>query len=397
LKVLFLQDHLSTGGAARAAGRFASGLQRLGVEVAVSAGDATSGPGLVRVTGKPGRGWGRVRQLLLKKVTQIQEKKFKAELLWKEAIAGIQPDLIWVHNIEGALKWGWSLDMVRIALRAAPVLWTLHDMWALGDGPSYFAEEEIKERWPGSPLNLLQESSGSQNLRVLTPSVWLRDLVRSVGVGSCEVWPNPLDTEIFQPDSRERVRQELGFKGRDTFLLAAAENLEDPRKGIDLLEQAWGQIRGLQGVRLGLIGRNCPPKLQTDPKITKFGPIASEKRMAELMSAADLFIHPAKVESFGLVLEEAQACGTPVLCFSGGGVRETLEEQVTGWILPERSGNELARHLGHILDDKATLLGMRPRCRERIRKRHKQSQFEAHWRNINSVSCIGTRQRTIKI
>ena len=61
MKVLFLQDHRETGGAARAANRFAAGLRKLGVEVGVAAGDRVGEGKDYFVTGKPVRGWGRVR------------------------------------------------------------------------------------------------------------------------------------------------------------------------------------------------------------------------------------------------------------------------------------------------------------------------------------------------
>lgn len=393
MKVLFLQDHLSTGGAARAASRFASGLRKLGVEVAVAAGDATPGAGVIPVTGKPGRGWGRVRQLWQKKETQIRERKVRAELGWQEAIARIQPDLIWVHNIEGATKWGWSLDMVRIALRATPVLWTLHDMWALGDGPSYFAEDEIKGRWRGSPLRALQEGMENEKLRVLTPSIWLRELVRLVGAGPCAAWPNLLDLETFHPGPREKIRREIGLKQDDILLLAAAENLADPRKGTDLLAEAWQIVRDHPKVRLGLIGRNFPERFRADSRVFAFGVVASENRMAELMAAADLFVHSARVESYGLVLEEAQACGTPVMAFAGGGVGETLKNGVTGWLLPFRSSETLAEKLGLILSEGPQLSSMRSDCRKFMEERHSPGVFASNWSKVTAKLGIKEASR----
>ena len=382
LKVLFLQDHRETGGAARAANRFTAGLRKLGVEVGVAAGDRVGEGKDYFVTGKPKRGWGRARELFQNTDSKKKSRENRANESWREAIRDFQPDLIWIHNIQGAFKWGWSLEMVKQALSSAPVLWTLHDMWSLGDGPSYFSESEIKQRWNRSPLHELRPCMKRGRCTILTPSVWLRDLVRSVDSGRCEAWPNPLNLETFNPIPREKIRQELGLGQEVILLLAAAENLADPRKGIDLLAESWRHIREIPGVRLGLMGRNCPPGLKNDPHVTDFGPVASEQRVAELMAAADLFVHPARVESYGLVMEEAQACGTPVVAFAGGGIHETLETGRTGWLLGERSVSSLAFCLGDILTKLQELRGRRDRCRNFMEQKHASAAFENRWMKV---------------
>jgi len=380
-----LQDHAETGGAARAAGRFASGLRQRGVEVAVAAGDQGAGKGHFLVTGKPKRGWGRVRELWQGKARNLESRRDRAQRGWKKAIQEFQPDLIWIHNLQGAFKWGWSLGLVEQALASASLLWTLHDMWALGDGPSYFPEEELPRRRDRSPLAQLRSSMSQRRCTLLAPSVWLRDLVRSSGLGRCEAWPNPLDIGIFQPESRAKTRQELGLGEDEVLLMAAAENLADPRKGIDCLAAAWPSWSKPKTTRLGLMGRNCPGELKKDPNVLAFGPVTSEARVAELMAAADLFLHPAKVESYGLVLEEAQACGTPVLAAKAGGVGETFVEGLTGWSMETTGPEALARQLNDLLARPEQLRAMRTAAREAMEQKHRPEMFSARWDEIQGI------------
>lgn len=348
----------------------------------VAAGDRAGERSDYLVTGKPNRGWGRVRELFSAEDSKKKSREIRANKSWRTAIRDFRPDLIWIHNIQGAFKWGWSLEMVDLALSSAPVLWTLHDMWALGDGPSYFSESELQQRWNRSPLCQLKPEMENGRCILLTPSVWLRDLVRSVCPSRCEAWPNPLDLGLFHPNPQEKVRQELGLGQQDFLFLAAAENLADPRKGIDLLDETWKQIREIPGVRLGLIGRNCPPGMKNDPRVTDFGPVHSEKRVAELMAAADLFVHPAQVESYGLVLEEVQACGTPVVAFAGGGVGETLEPGKTGWLLEESSASRLASCLVDILARPQELRCRRDGCRKFMELKHGSDIFQKRWNEL---------------
>jgi glycosyltransferase involved in cell wall biosynthesis len=104
--------------------------------------------------------------------------------------------------------------------------------------------------------------------------------------------------------------------------------------------------------------------------------------VAELMAAANLFVHPAKVESYGLVLEEAQACGTPVLAFAGGGVNETLENGATGWLLPKYSSEILSSTLKQVLAKPADLEKLRQPSRNLMEQKHGPNEFQKRWNEL---------------
>jgi len=386
MRVLFLQDHVWRGGAARAAARFAQALRVLGIEVSVVAGDEKPGEGYW-LNGKPAWGLDRILKTFQTAEGSRTYRIQNVEDKWARILEEFRPDLIWVHNLQGAIKWGWSLKLVEMAFRSAPVLWTLHDMWPLGDGPSYFPENELPQRWRGSALRSLRQAMSSGKGTLLAPSDWLRNLIDSVGAGPCRTWANPLDVEAFHPRTRTAARAKLGIPEKSLLLLATAENLEDPRKGIDLLAEVWTRFRDTPSLYLALMGRNFPMRLKKDPKVFELGSVATEAQVAQWMSAADLFVHPAEVESYGLVLEEAQACGTPILAFGGGGVRETLREGVTGWILPNRSAKELTKGLQRFLSQEKGVDGMRKQCRDFMVKKHDPSNFGKKWEEI--VALLG--------
>ncbi len=63
------------------------------------------------------------------------------------------------------------------------------------------------------------------------------------------------------------------------------------------------------------------------------GYVSSEIFMSLLLSAADLFIHPTRADSFGLVLAESIACGTPAVTFDIGGCSDIIKNNVSGILI----------------------------------------------------------------
>lgn len=92
----------------------------------------------------------------------------------------------------------------------------------------------------------------------------------------------------------------------------------------------WGKRKGLdvfQHLAEDLDERYAIVLVGTDDKIDSFLPdriisihrTHSQKELAEIYSAADVFINPTREENFPTVNIEALACGTPVITFDTGG------------------------------------------------------------------------------
>lgn len=383
MKVLFLQDHLETGGAARAAARYAIGLERLGHQVVLAAGDQQKGAEDFVVTGKPPRGWKRAWEALLPPQLRRYQRRQRALHCFRKALATIQPDIVWVHNIHGAFKWGWGEDLVQEACRTASVVWTLHDMWALGKGEFYFSEQKLEQEFPSSPLGRLQKNNNRHSLVLTAPSEWLRQLSGRQNGGYAHLrLPYYLDTAVFQPAYREGTRRHFGIKSGEILLLSVAENLKDPRKGIDWLCQFWREWQPKKETRLGLVGRNGSVFHSPNHGIFDYGLQGNEADVASLMAAADLFVLPSSADNFPLVLEESQACGTPVIAFDVGGIGEAFQHEQTGFLLKTRTMPELWQALERVLEQPKPLRSMRALARDAMVTKHKEANFARDWDRV---------------
>jgi hypothetical protein len=84
-----------------------------------------------------------------------------------------------------------------------------------------------------------------------------------------------------------------------------------------------------------------------------FGYVSDPERLAQIYSAADVYVGPSRDETFGQVFTEAAACGTPAIGFRVGGVPEAVLDGWSGLIADEISAEQLAQCLTRVWTDRA--------------------------------------------
>lgn len=140
------------------------------------------------------------------------------------------------------------------------------------------------------------------------------------------------DVDVFHPHpSRDRIRAELGLTPDEKMVLFVGrlgreKNLRHLVAALKLLPSSCPRFR------LVLVGDGELHDLVASEESRRLGVLwlpycDSPQTLAEFYSAADLFIHPGRNETFGLVALEAQACGTPVLAVREGGVEDAIVDR----------------------------------------------------------------------
>ena len=339
------------------------------------AGDEVSSFGHL-LTGKPCRGWERIREVFV----GTAGRKAVVEDRLQQMLSEIEPGLVWFHNIAGGGKWGWSEEMIKIAREHTPVLWTLHDMWALGSGEeSYWKIEESMAgggkgqgarggkreaesgkvgRCESSKVAKVCGTKGKYPVRLTSPSKWLAELTHKMTGLECVHLPNPIDLDIFSPGDQGEARRRLGLPENGLVVLAGADSLQDPRKGFDLLLAAWEELLP-KGVTLALFGRHGEARSGQ----VYLGNLLTDEQMVAAYRSADLYVHPARMENAPCTIQESLACGTPVLAFAAGGIPEMFENGRSGLLAKEVSVESLQASLALALADANQLKVMRRKCR----------------------------------
>jgi len=314
-----------------------------------------------QLNGKPPRGWKRIREWFQGGREGRTETVRHA---FPKILQNEKPDLVWCHNLAGGEKWGWGEFLVSLATAHAPVVWTLHDMWALGNGGQAYWEagsvvesgrckvEEDKHRQAGRAQGAAVEGltgsrvvsvcseKGKHRVTLTAPSEWLAGLAGKISGYPCRNLPNPIDLDVYRPGSREQARKRLGLPQEAFLVLAGADSLEDRRKGLDLLRSAWSSLPAQDGLLI-LFGRHGI----SGPGTRYLGPIDSDAMMIHAYQAADLYVHPARMENASCQIQEAMACGTPTLAFATGGNAELIQAGQSGLLAARVDAESLAAEL----------------------------------------------------
>ena len=172
------------------------------------------------------------------------------------------------------------------------------------------------------------------------------------------VVPNGVDLSCFgRKIDASLMREELGI-GDEPLVVTALRLIEG--KSPDLLVSAFARVlEVVPDAKLVIAGSgqeedNLSRQIQ-DLNITgsvfMVGRLEKEK-VAQLMAAADVFVLPSKIESFGLTLLEASAAGLPVVCSNAGGITEVFRDGFNALLCPPGDDNAMAKAIIRLLQDK---------------------------------------------
>ena len=267
----------------------------------------------------------------------------RATIEFLKKVEEYHPDVVHLHNLHGYYI---NIELLfrYLKRKKIKVVWTLHDCWPFTGHCVYFQQvgcDKWKEECRHCPLtrqypasmgidrsrqNYLRKKetfTGIKDMTLLVPSYWLADRVRESFLKDypVQVVYNGIDLGIYRPtpsDFRKKYHLENKFvvlgvanvwverKGLSTFL-RLADRLGEEYK-IVLVGLSEGQIASLPENVLGLPRTDTP------------------RELAQIYTAADVFVNPGREETFGLTVAEAMACGTWPIVYADTACAEVVEK-----------------------------------------------------------------------
>lgn len=309
----------------------------------------------------------------------------------------IEPDVIHLHNLHGYYI-NYKILFEYLSSVNIPVIWTLHDCWALTGHCTHFDFIGC-ERWKTECYDCPQKKSYPQSylldrsrenyylkkklftslgdrLVVVPVSRWLEGLIRESFLQNQNIYQiyNGVDTSTFSPNSEagENARKKNGLDGK-TVLLGVAAGWGKQKGLVDFLKLAGCLGNEYQIVLLGI----SKAQIKEFPKnITGLRRTESISELAAIYNVADIFLNPTYQDNFPTTNIEALACGTPVVTYRTGGSPEALDLQ-TGMVVEKGNLDQLVEAIKAIeLKGKASYIQA---CRERaVQYFDKQKRFQEY-------------------
>ena len=264
----------------------------------------------------------------------------------------LQPDVIHIHNLHSNFI-NMPMLLQWIAHNKKALVATLHDCWYFTGGCFHFTSSNCS-RWKEAcgccprkrndipsffdcSKQILKDKRNLfgriSKMSVVGVSKWTIEMAQQ-GIFKntpCYVIHNGIDTEIFRPIKEvkkiETIRDKYGIKDSFVILGPASKWLNPENR--DLLNSA---LQLGEDYTLVLYGCNdqqmfseiVPETGNNTTSLVKIGLTGNKEELVEIYNMADVFVNCTHEDTFSLINAEAQACGTPVICYANTGAKETV-------------------------------------------------------------------------
>ncbi len=264
----------------------------------------------------------------------------------------------------------------------------LREAWGVAWVQSFHTLALTKAR-AGLPLDALRaqaegELAAQADRLVAASAAEAKDLIRLYRASRdriCVAQPG-VDPRLFADHDGSDLRRRLGLQGARVALFAG--RLE-PLKGAQILLDAAARLRARDEFSDlvvvvagddsgdGASHRRGGERSRLERHATRVGlgdhvrfvGAVPHEQLATYYAMADVCVVPSLTESFGLVALEAQAIGTPVVAAAVGGLREVVEDGVTGYLVDGHDPEDYAHAIADVLEDPVRKTEMGDEARRR--------------------------------
>ena len=286
--------------------------------------------------------------------------EFAEGIIQFAAEKGIKYDVIHSHYWMSGL----AAELLSDAWGGTPIVSMFHTLGEMKNRVARSEDEKAGEDRLNEERQVLRRAERII-VATLAEMTQLRFLYRADS-RKMTVIPPGVDTSHFYPIPGDEAKQYIGLKSENRMVLFVGRI--EPLKGIDTLIQAMSCL-DLQGmhrpVHLAIIGGDVDvsPEEMSD-EMARLQKMCDDLCMGGMVvflgkrgqdtlpyyySAAEVVVMPSLYESFGMVALEAMACGTPVIASEVGGLGYLVQNEITGYTIPDSEPDALCDKLSWLL------------------------------------------------
>jgi len=292
-------------------------------------------------------------------------------------------DIVHLHLIHNFSNF--SILSLPMLSRKKPIVWTIHDPWAMTGGcehsfecdgwlkgcsqrcPHPRAKSLFQHFMPYIHWKIKKYIYKRSNITLIVASQWMQVRISKSPLLShlpCYRIPFGIDVNLFRPKLNIDIRKKLGIPLTNKVIAFRDSGLKkDKFKGLQYLFDALTLYEPKEPTTLLIIenGKDFE-HLSAKYSIIMTGWVDGED-MVDVLSSADIFLMPSIQESFGLMAVEAMACGTPVIVAEGTALPSVIisskQNLSGGLVVPAKDSIALAGAIDLLLknDDLRKNLG----------------------------------------
>ena len=259
-----------------------------------------------------------------------------------------------------------------------PYVITFH---ALGHVRRIYQKEA--DKFPPERLQIEEETARLADQVIAECPQDKEDLIHYYGVDPARIAiiPCGFNPSEFYPVNRSFARSLLGLNQKEHILLQLGRMV--PRKGVDNVIKALAYLKNFRTpLRLIVVGGEsdhpdplCCPEIARLQKLAEaegvhmsvtFAGRKGRDMLKYYYSAADVFITTPWYEPFGITPLESMACGTPVIGAKVGGIKFSVKDGQTGFLVPPNDPEALADKIEYMLSDSLLIRKMKTNAIQRV-------------------------------
>lgn len=286
----------------------------------------------------------------------LASRKATKEFLNK--VDKLKPDIVHIHNIHD--HWlNYELLFCYLAEKKIPTVWTQHDQWGITGHCCYIPErcQNWKERCCVCPVIKWYSLDRSKRnfylkkrlleaipfLAIVTVSKWLAGFMYQSHLKNryVEVIHNGIDLNVFRPQNHNTYQRYSIDKKKKIVLGVAA--LWDERKGLKDFYKL-SEVLPANDFVIVIVGKVKDQYIQKKEncQIIFIDRTQNALELAQLYTAASVFVNPTYQDNYPTTNLESIACGTPVITYNTGGSPESIDYK-TGIVVEQGDIDGLRR------------------------------------------------------
>jgi len=290
------------------------------------------------------------------------DRKFTPTWLPQVSYPDFSSDIVHLHWIAG------YLSPRTIKQIDSPIVWTLHDMWPLTGGCHYAkncdrftrscghcpaldstTQKDVSNKQFRAYQNVLLES----DIYYIAPSEWIADRAEDSPMvdGPIKIIPNSLDVQKFKPIDKSMARNKLSIPAESNVVLVGGIDLDDHRKGADLLVDSLRYLKEEINTDETIIMTFGNNHVEDIPFETRSLGWVDTDQLPLVYSSADVMAVPSRYDNLPQIATEPSACGTPVVAFNTGGLSNIVIDSKTGFLVSRYDCQDFSRKISSLLSD----------------------------------------------